>query len=330
MLQSFKDTMSDWLLSVDSRKKDYGSLADWKQQRGNERQGRLRRRATSNRFKVTKPIGSRSSITSNSPEQPKPPTSSNAVVPSLWEKIQSVFSTDQRELRDMKSTFANYRLPYTEENETRRRQGLTSSRLARSETFKKRMMEKMYDDRMLEQLRASVDKRKSTHRGDSIAALSNAESDQVVLLQNRLQKLEQQLFNTQKELELTNKKLTFAHEKTRLLESLLDEANVDNEYVKSRRRIANLKATTDNQPQLRSLSPSPKRSHPVNPLFTSSPIRTQNVESPYKHDKELDNFYSKYPSIPKTEFMNQSANGTNDNESLSPVRVDYNKYSSPR
>lgn len=321
MLEPFKKLLAEWWSVADSRKKEYGSFEEWKQRREQERVGRSQR-STGNRFKVTKPTNIQNVISKLPLPKLNDAQHDNQCQFSWLEKIQSIFSTEQQDLHNMKNTLTNYRLPHTNQYQTKGRRGLNSQRLFRSETFKKRMMEKMYDDRMLEQLRESgcANRRHPSHR----ISLSNSESDQVVLLQNRLRKLEQRLSETQKELELVTKKLSFSNEKTKLLESLLDEASVDDEYVKSRRRIENLRSTDKNQPHLRSLSPSPQRSRPMNPLYTSSPIRDNNIEGSQKHDKELNEFYLKYPTLPETEQLGQ------DKESLSPVRINYSKYSSPR
>ncbi|AET38502.1 Csa1p Ecym_2805 [Eremothecium cymbalariae DBVPG len=346
MFQPLKDMMMD-MWSGDSRKKEYGSLEEWKQIKQNDRIGRPRR--ATGRYKVTKHSAVHKSVLpiqqnrrdgvflkqqrqrQEQEEQRDQQQQQNDESPTWWERLTSVFSSEQRDLYDMKNAFTNYRLPFTNEHESRRRRATNSQRIARSETLKKRMMEKIYDDKMLQQLRETGNPNKRAERLLGLN-LSNSESDQVVLLQNRLRKLEQQLFDTQKELEIANKKLTFAQEKTKLFESLLDEANVDNEYVKSRRRISNLRTTAE--PQLRSLSPSPKRPYPLNPLFTSSPMRAHNADSPGKHPNDIHDFYAKYPSLPKTEVLNNKGSApdqiSNSSESLSPVRIDYNKYSSPR
>ncbi|AGO12100.1 AaceriAEL266Wp [[Ashbya] aceris (nom. inval.)] len=326
MLEPLKNIVSDLWLKTDTRKREYGSLDEWKQQRGQERIGRPRRRASA-RYKVTKPSAVHQSALPLPVERPGVGTVRRNER-TWWDRLCGVFSAEQRDLHGMRDAFSNFRLPPTEELEGRRRRGTASQRIARSETFKKRVLEKMYDDRMLEQLRAG-----SRGSRPERPALPGSDADQVVLLQNRLHKLERQLFETQKELELAKKKLMFAHEKTKLFESLLDDANVDDDYVKSRRRITNLRATTDNQPALRSLSPSPQRPYPVNPLFTSSPIRQVN-DSPRMRADKPDDYYAKYPTIPKTELLNkqssENAPAGRAKESLSPVRIDYSKYSSPR
>ncbi|SMN19835.1 hypothetical protein, no similarity [Maudiozyma saulgeensis] len=114
----------------------------------------------------------------------------------------------------------------------------------------------------------------------------------------------------QKQLNAVSEDLKFAREKNVLFEKLLDDANVDRSYVKSRRDIRNLEKHNI-KPQ-DELPPSPERK--VNPLVTSSPIHRLSTDHAENRNSKLAppkiNFYSKYPTIPQTESLAMGANQT--------------------
>lgn len=119
-------------------------------------------------------------------------------------------------------------------------------------------------------------------------------------------KLRNQLGLLEQKLDMVSEDLKFAREKNALFEKLLDDANVDRSYVKSRRDIRNLEKHNI-KPQ-DELPPSPERK--VNPLVTSSPIRRLSTDQPDNRNLNLAppkiNFYSKYPTIPHTESLSKS------------------------
>ncbi|CAB4253918.1 hypothetical protein, no similarity [Maudiozyma barnettii] len=112
----------------------------------------------------------------------------------------------------------------------------------------------------------------------------------------------------QRQLNAVSEDLKFAKEKNALFEKLLDDANVDRSYVKSRRDIRNLEKRNI-KPQ-DELPPSPERK--VNPLVTSSPIHRVSTDHTESRNLKLAppkiNFYSKYPTIPRTESLVMGAN----------------------
>lgn len=127
----------------------------------------------------------------------------------------------------------------------------------------------------------------------------------------------------QRQLRAANEDLKFAKEKNVLFEKLLDDANIDRSYVKSRRDIRNLEKYNI-KPQ-DELPPSPERK--VNPLVTSSPIHRLNNNDQTDNTKlnlapPKINFYSKYPTIPQTESLAMGNNRT-----LQPNEVSNNKES---
>ncbi|CCE64822.1 hypothetical protein TPHA_0I03210 [Tetrapisispora phaffii CBS 4417] len=225
-------------------------------------------------------------------------------------------------------------------------------RIGRSEAFKRKLLEKRNDEALLDQLKRgrpsyrqnddidrenetidaefSSDAKNDISRRDYNRKVKsrnlNIVDDQVFLLQKKVDSLESKLNIVEKELYLSKKKLKFAKEKNSLLESLLDDANIDSEYVKSRRDIKNLQK--ENLIPEADLPPSPRRT--VNPLFTSSPMRKVSG-STKKNEEEVgkpttSEFYNKYPKIPETEKLKQDIR----ERSLSPINIDYSKYSSPR
>ena len=125
----------------------------------------------------------------------------------------------------------------------------------------------------------------------------------------------------QRQLRAANEDLKFAKEKNVLFEKLLDDANIDRSYVKSRRDIRNLEKHNI-KPQ-DELPPSPERK--VNPLVTSSPIHRLNNNDQTDNAKlnlapPKINFYSKYPTIPQTESL-----AMGNNRSLQPNEMSDNK-----
>lgn len=131
--------------------------------------------------------------------------------------------------------------------------------------------------------------------------------------------LKSKVTRLQRELQDANEDLKFAREKNTLFEKLLDEANVDRSYVKSRRDIRNLEK--HNIKPRDELPPSPERK--VNPLVTSSPIRRLSGSGAGAGDhndaRNLNlappqiNFYSKYPTIPRTESLAMASDAAEPN-----------------
>ncbi|EDO18369.1 hypothetical protein Kpol_1013p41 [Vanderwaltozyma polyspora DSM 70294] len=256
------------------------------------------------------------------------PPRNNGRLRTLVNSIKSVFSNDTQELNMMQraSENLNVLVPVSPALSEREERMLIQDRIIRSEVFRKKLMEKRHDDVLLEQLKRGRSKTVDTPGYVSSSNL-NITNDQVTLLQKKIDDMEEKITSLTKELQISKKKLKFAKEKNLLLQSLLDDANIDSEYVKSRRDIKNLQK--ENLIPETDLPPSPKRT--VNPLFTSSPMRKPTIEANEDDDMNTgdigpDEFYSKYPKIPETETLTQHGK----EKSLSPIRIDYSKYSSPR
>lgn len=256
----------------------------------------------------------------------------NVNVRSTWEKVKSLFETDKRDLKQMKQAYVDYKLPSTEANATQE----AINNVIANERFKKKLLERRYEKHMLDELRRGrrMHKRgRSSGRGvaDDVPLYERTINhvDEVILLRKKIDELEQRLSDTIEELVITKKKLEFSQEKNALLEELFDDGNMETEYVKSRRHMANLQ-NSSRKPELKQLPRSPSPVLHVNPMFTSSPIRATTTTAT---EGQQDNFYEKYPRIPETENLANyrsptPANGNDHNDtSLSPVRVDYSKYS---
>lgn len=146
-----------------------------------------------------------------------------------------------------------------------------------------------------------------------------------IMLRREIRELKRQLKKLQREFK-------FSQEKNILFEKLLDDAQIDRSYLKSRRDIRNLEKYNVKPQQ--ELPPSPQRK--VSPLVTSSPIRKQSgpqiqaqrqpdhtdqqtlhqqqqqqqQQLPQGTDRNLHdfnpprlNFGSRYPSIPEIETL---------------------------
>lgn len=311
--KSLKDYFSGWLDNNDGRKREYGSLQDWKRkQKQKHQQSQHRQRQPQQRNARNYKVGKTSRPIRTLP---------NTKQKSMWDKVKSIFSTEDQDLRAMKQVYSDFKLGPQYDRDLHTRSQV--ERIAKSEAFRRKLLEKKYDDKRLRELRRG---RSPTRTNSRIHTLSSDQSDLVILLQHRIHEMEHNLHNLEKELKITKKKLRFSQEKTSLLEGLLDDANVDDDYVKFKRKITNLQR--ENVKPASALPPSPEHANtkPLDPLFTSSPIRFnlpsdhEDQEDPNKHK-----YYSRYPRIPETEDLNK------DNEpSLSPIRVDYSKYSSSK
>lgn len=324
MLESVKRYMGG-VISSDPRKREFGDLEEVKSRR--QRRSPMGPR---NRMK----LGGRSSVKphanfagNGSRRMPRKErmtrynertrTSARTREPvgglkAVWRSLRAFFSNEDQDLGLMQKACTNLdamvspskRLSGAEE----RRQ--LKERIARSEAFKRKVLQVKYDNEMMKEIRVG----RSRQRTDEAAA-RNVTDDQVTLLQKKILRLENELKNSREDLRITQKRLKFANEKNTLLESLLDDANIDREYVKSRRDIKNIQR--DNLVPESELPPSPRRA--VNPLYTSSPMRNGSKDE----SAAATEFYSKYPKIPETEVLAKNQK----NNSLSPIRIDYSKYS---
>lgn len=329
VLESVKRYLGD-LLSNDPRKKEYGDLEDIR--RGRKERSPLRERSrvrlgprnktwaganfagNGSRRMLRKERMARS-VKTNGIAKKRPPThSSSSGLKSLWNSIRTVFTNEDQNLDLLQLACSNVTsiVPSrkTISGPEERRQ--LKERIARSEAFKRKVNQLKYDDDMLQELRRGRSRQRT--EDPYIPSLTD---DQVTLLQKKITQLEKRLKDALEDLQITQKRLKFAKEKNTLLESLLDDANIDREYVESRRDIKNIQR--DNLKPDTELPPSPRRT--VNPLFTSSPMR--NVASREEPASSATDFYNKYPKIPETEAL---ANNQR-NDSLSPIRIDYSKYS---
>lgn len=334
MMGSFKKYIGEFLGNGapangnDGRKKDYGDLDDIRIGRQEANQLRERNRARigpKNRPRANANFAGNGSrriprkermVKSNGKVRKRQPSEEYGGIKSMWKSLKTIFSNEEQDLNLMQRACGNINVMVPQNKrlsgpEERRR---LKERIARSEAFKRKVLQVKYDDRMLEGIRRG----RSRQREDGLA-VHNLTADQVTLLRKKVDDLEARLKNTMEDLQITQKKLKFANEKNALLESLLDDANIDSDYVKSRRDIKNIQK--DNLKPDSELPPSPRRT--VNPLFTSSPMRNPSSNLPKDEPASTAEFYNKYPKIPETEVL---AKGQRDH-SLSPIRIDYSKYS---
>ncbi|CDO94305.1 unnamed protein product [Kluyveromyces dobzhanskii CBS 2104] len=331
-MDNLKQYWNSWWYENDGRKRDRYPLKTG-----------YRGSRTPVRYKVQKPKRSRAARPRHEPEvneYRKPDTSSEGSKPSTWSKIKSLFDSNKRDVLELKNAYLDYRLPATEANNTQ----AEIDRVAINERFKQKLLERKYERSMLEELRRGRRpyKRNREHHPSTDQAINHA--DEVVLLRRKVDELEQRLSSAVEELVITKKKLEFAQEKNSLLEELFNDGNMETEYVKSRRNMTNLQ-NSERKPELKQLPRSPSPVVHVDPMFTSSPIRASNAlrhnvlgEGSPQRATQQDDFYEKYPRIPETERLgtHRSSPANHDNEyhsrrtdnSLSPVRVDYSKYSS--
>ncbi|SCU97472.1 LAME_0F19790g1_1 [Lachancea meyersii CBS 8951] len=316
MLESARELLKGWFGGQDERKREHGSLDKW----------RRRHYAEDRRSNVAQRLRKRNPKSYRRTDQNAMRRGSTG----LWTTVKSVFSPKDQELQQMRSAYADYKVPSY--SDTARTSAQVQRRIATSAALKRKFLEKQYDDKLLDQLR----------RGRSLEPkpvsrfsrpLPHYETDHLVILQHKVEALTAKVGSLERDLQLTHKKLMFAREKNALLESLVNDANVDDEYVKSRRRITNFQKN-DLKPEFGALPPSPRRA--VSPLVTSSPIRLPYLDENDDEDdddiNDIDNhlkprscFYEKYPRIPTTEPMQKDPES-----SLSPIRVDLAKYSTSR
>ena len=154
-------------------------------------------------------------------------------------------------MRVMKNAYADFKLRGHDYGMQTRSQ--VQRRIANSAALKRKLLEKQYEDRLLDELRRGRKTRVSPAIGASNA---NINTDQTLILQHKLDSATSRLAETERELYLTQKRLKFTEEKVVLLENLLSDANIDDDYLKSRRRITNLQK--DNlKPEYDALPPSP-------------------------------------------------------------------------
>lgn len=329
MLESMKRYLGD-VLRNDPRKREYGDLEDVRRERQETQERSLirdRSRARVGPRSKNRPTanfagnGSRRMLRkermarSNGIVKKKPPVRDNSGrLKSIWRSLRTVFSSEDQDLDLMQRACSNVTSMIPSKNKIsgpeERRQ--LKERIARSEAFKRKVLQVKYDDKMLQELRRGRSRQRSE---DPVGP--NLIDDQVTLLQKKITHLETRLKDALEDLQITQKRLKFAKEKNTLLESLLDDANIDREYVKSRRDIKNIQR--DNLKPDTELPPSPRRT--VNPLFTSSPMR--NIATREEPASSTTDFYNKYPKIPETETLANNQRS----DSLSPIRIDYSKYS---
>lgn len=323
MLESVKRYVGD-VLSHDPRKRDYGDLQEVRGRRQGQSPMRQRNRAKlggKSKIKTHANLAGNGSrrmlrkermIRSNQLKNTATRDSAGGLK-AIWRSLKTFFSSEDQDLDLMQKACSNLDGMVTPSKrvsgaEERR---LLRERIARSEAFKRKVLQVKYDNEMLKELRVG----RPRQRPGEASSAPNLTDDQVTLLQKRISHLEEKVKNSQEDLRITQKRLKFANEKNALLESLLDDANIDREYVKSRRDIKNIQR--DNLIPESELPPSPRRA--VNPLFTSSPMRTGSKEEP----AATTDYYNKYPKIPETETLAKNHR----NDSLSPIRIDYSKYS---
>lgn len=337
MFETIKDLFAGVVTTSDRRKKEHGSLADIKRRSMNKRKRALghNKSITNTDQRNAEYLNKLKMRNSRRGKVGKPPLrggymNSVDIKPDTKESrarmvlnaVKSIFSNEDQTLMNMASTDINKLL--RNQGYDKNQENLKDS-ILRSNAFKKKVTELEYNKRMLRDLRRSgVSGNYNIIRDDDL------EEDRYLLLQKKCQKIKKRLHEVEQELKSVQDSLRYSQEMNALLQETLDKANIDDAYLKSRRQIKNLQK--ENVLPERELSPSPRR--PIDPLFTSSPVRKsrngeENGSKPktdYKHSpiKETSNFYDKYPKLPETEQLAQDKG----NHSLSPIRIDYSRYSS--
>ncbi|SCU83610.1 LADA_0C12486g1_1 [Lachancea dasiensis] len=334
MWASTREYFKGWLGSgQDQRKREHGSLDNWRRrQEYAEGSGISANRAS---HRIRKPQASRRPTKSWRNDSKTAAQLSQGI----WNTVKGVFSTRDQDLQQMKTAYADFKLQDLAEKTSRTR-AQVQRRIATSAALKRKVLEKKYDEKLLHELRRGRSPERKV--GLRTKRSRNMETDKFVILQHKFDSLASKVTSLENELQLARKKLMFAREKNALLESLLNDANIDDEYVKSRRRISNLQRA-DLKPEPGALPPSPKRA--LSPLYTSSPARLPNfkfdvpgIDAVHDVDKDarfgdpglgegdpLSGFYEKYPKIPGTELLKKDPE-----TSLSPIRLDLSRYSNTR
>lgn len=308
-MEGVKQYLNSWWYG-DGRKKEYGPLHTKESQRY---PGRYR--VQKNRKYRQRQEGRNADI-----------RDMNSYRPSTWNRIKGLFDADRRDISSMRDAYQDYKLPLTKSSSLQP----SVDRLMTSEKFKKKILERKYEEQLLDQLRRGRPLQRRSRHGIEKKSLNVA--DEVILLRRKIEELETKLACSREELVITRQKLAFSEEKITLLEDLFGDGNMETEYVKSRRHIPNLQ-NSERKPELKELPNSPSPVLNINPSFTSSPIRGGIPDYQERNFLGNDKFYEKYPTIPKTAKLgslssSRSKNMDKSNEdSLSPVRIDYSKYS---
>ncbi|KAG0657939.1 hypothetical protein C6P45_002311 [Maudiozyma exigua] len=213
---------------------------------------------------------------------------------SLFNSIKSFFftaetpdNTNRRKLRKKRKYYSRH--PNSRHLHSRKGLNRKSSNNYNN-TLRETVLERERQNRNMIQNGNNFSNPRDLQRQRQLSMTNDTLSNRVTLLQRQLR--------------VANEDLKFAKEKNVLFEKLLDDANIDRSYVKSRRDIRNLEKHNI-KPQ-DELPPSPERK--VNPLVTSSPIHRLNNNDQTDSTKlnlapPKINFYSKYPTIPQTESL---------------------------
>lgn len=241
MLESVQKFLGDFFgsneqktsLRNDPRKIEYGTLDDIrKPDMGDDRHTTARstyrrRMERRNKFKASQQMSANADLPINNRNRVrKQPIAKPGALAAAWKNLKTVFSNEEQDLTLLQQACGNVNamVPQnTRSNRPEERKRLRE-RMARSEAFKRKLIEIKYDDQMLEQLRRGRSRFSKQNEGAlrSQGQAHNITDDQITLLQRKVNELESSLRNVSKELQITQKRLKFAQEKNTLLESLLD------------------------------------------------------------------------------------------------------------
>ncbi|CCD24327.1 Nbp1p NDAI_0D00130 [Naumovozyma dairenensis CBS 421] len=253
-------------------------------------------RKSINRHRISKPIIAHNKLSKNKGS-------------TFLASLKRVFSSEEEDLLKLKETCDNITkiIPHNKHLRSDE-QSIIRNRVVQSEAFKRKLKEIQYDKTLLQQLQGTklVDDI-STKKNYNKNVSGNISDDRVFLLVEKNRELNQTLNETTKELNIIKKNLRFANEKIRLLQSLLSDVDDDHVIWDKKRDV------TDNYPKLTSRKEN-----------ADATARGRN-ENQRRYNNLSDNkiYKNDFDSFPHSVNETQKRN----NDSLSPIRIDFTKYS---
>ncbi|CCC71327.1 hypothetical protein NCAS_0H00170 [Naumovozyma castellii] len=240
---------------------------------------------------------------------PKVKTVKDSLLRSLLSRLGTLFSNNEYSMERMQKTCNNISaIVQPNPLKSGEEQEILVRRITASKAFQKKLKDIQYDKQMLTQLKSRVPDKNISYR--SQLSSNNITEDKIRLLSIKNRELETELNKTKDLLQLTKKDLKFAKDKNDLLQSLLRDEKTDEKFLQYKAHVLN--SSTGN----------PGRN---DGYLASSPSSQENRDN----DFGTPNYYNRYPKIPSTEVLKKN-HGRHDhhNNSLSPIRIDFTKYSS--
>ncbi|CCF55743.1 hypothetical protein KAFR_0A03080 [Kazachstania africana CBS 2517] len=215
--------------------------------------------------------------------------------------IKSMFSNDEQNLRRLKNECSNiYVNSPNLESKTNEEYRKIKNRIESSDAFKRKLNELKYDRTQIEKIRKTTRLNKHARSPRKNGVLD----DRLKLLNKEVQDLKRRLHDKSVELEL--------------VDARLDTALKDNKWLRS--RIADMELTEEkgsniSQHKMPHISTSFKDS-----LQYSSPTKFKRYDSNILESDEIKDILKQYGD-------DKDYNSDDDTGSLSPIRIDYSKYS---